>query len=54
MAILKALPTLKEIHTVKDPVKLLKINRGLRFKFNSEKEFEMSLVEAIDKLYQTY
>jgi hypothetical protein len=28
--------------------------KGLTFKFDSEKEYEMSLVEAIDKLYQAY
>jgi hypothetical protein len=36
------------------PVKLLKAIKGLTFRFDSEKEYEMSLVEAIDKLYQMY
>jgi hypothetical protein len=54
LAKLKALPTVKEMHTEKDPVKLLKSIKGLTFKFDSEKEYEMSLVEAIDKLYRIY
>jgi hypothetical protein len=51
---LKALPSFKEMHTEKVPVKLLKSIKGLTFKFDSEKECEMSLVEAIDKLYRIY
>jgi hypothetical protein len=43
---LKALPTFKELHTDKNPVKLLKAIKGLTFKFDGEKEYEMSLVEA--------
>jgi hypothetical protein len=54
LAKVKALPTFKEMHTEKDPVKLLKSIKGLTFKFDSEKEYEMSLVEAIDKLYRIY
>jgi hypothetical protein len=44
----------KEMHKEKDPVKLLKSIKGLTFKFDSEKEYEMSLLEAIDKLYRIY
>jgi hypothetical protein len=51
---LKAMPTFKEMHSEKDPVKLLKAIKGLTFRFDSKKEYEMSLVEAIDKLYQLY
>ena len=51
---LKAMPTFKEMHVTKDPVTLLKAIKGLTFKFDNEKEHEMSLVEAIDKLYRTY
>jgi hypothetical protein len=51
---LKALPTFKEMHTEKDPVKLLKSIKGLTFKCDSEKEYGMSRVEAIDKLFRIY
>ena len=54
LAKLKALSTFKEMHTEKDPIKLLKSSKGLTFKFDSEKEYEMNLVEAIDKFYQIY
>jgi hypothetical protein len=54
MAKLKALPTFKKLHADKNPVKLLKAIKGLTFKFDNEKEYEMSLVEAIDKLYQLH
>jgi hypothetical protein len=54
MAKLKALPTFKGLHIDRNPVKLLKAIKGLTLKVDSEKEYEMSLVEAIDKLYQTY
>jgi hypothetical protein len=51
---LKALPMFKEMHLDKDPITLLQAIKGLTFKFDNEKEYEMSLVEVIDKLYQTY
>jgi hypothetical protein len=51
---LKALPTFKKLHADKNPVELLKAIKGLTFKFDNEKEYEMSLVEAIDKLYQIH
>jgi hypothetical protein len=51
---LKALANFKDMHTDKDPVKLLESIKVLTFKFNNEKEYEVSLVEAIDKLYRTY
>jgi hypothetical protein len=51
---LKALPTFKEVHTEKDPVKFLKSIKGLTFKFDSEREYEMSLVKALNKLYCIY
>jgi hypothetical protein len=54
MAKLKALPMFKEFHADKDPVKFLKAIKELTFKFNSKEEYEMSLVETIDKLYPTY
>jgi hypothetical protein len=46
---LKALPTFKNLHANRNPVKLLKAIKGLTFKFDNEKRYEMSLVEAIDK-----
>ena len=49
---LKSLPMFKDMHIAKDPIKLLKAIKALTFKFDNEKEYEMSLVEAIDKLYQ--
>jgi hypothetical protein len=51
---LKALPKFKEMHVDKDPVTLLKVIKGLTFKFDNEKEYEMSLVETINKMYRTY
>jgi hypothetical protein len=51
---LKELPKFKKLHADKNPVKLLKAIKGLTFKFDNEKEYEMSLVEAIDKLYQIH
>jgi hypothetical protein len=51
---LKAMPIFKEMHHEKDPIKLLKAIKGLTFRFDSNKEYEMSLVEAIDKLYRFY
>jgi hypothetical protein len=51
---LKALSNFKDMHMDKNPVKLLKAIKGLTFKFDNEKEYEMSLVEAVDKLYRTY
>jgi hypothetical protein len=51
---LNTLPTFKEMQVNKDPVTLLQVIKGLTFKFDNEKEYEMSLVKAIDKLYQTY
>jgi hypothetical protein len=53
-ATLKALPTFKKLHADKNPVKLSKAIKGLTFKFDNEKEYEMSFVEAIDKLYQIH
>jgi hypothetical protein len=44
----------KTIHTNKDALALLKAVKGVVFKFDDEKEFEMSLVEATDKLYRMY
>jgi hypothetical protein len=54
ISMLKALPTFKEMHVDKDPVTLLKAIKRLTFKFDNEKEYEISLIEAIDKLYCTY
>jgi hypothetical protein len=51
---LKALPTFKKLHADENPIKLLKAVKGLTFKFDNGKEYEMSLVEAIDKLYQIH
>jgi hypothetical protein len=51
---LKAMPTFKEMHHEKDPIKRLKAIKGLTFRFDSKKQYEMSLVEAIDKLYRFY
>jgi hypothetical protein len=44
----------KTIHENKYALALLKAVKGLVFKFDGEKEFEMSLVEATDKLYRVY
>jgi hypothetical protein len=54
MAKLNAMPVFKTIHADKDVLGLLKAIKGLVFRFDGEKEFEMSLVEANDKLYRMY
>jgi hypothetical protein len=56
MAKLNGIPSFKTIHTEKDSLALLKVIKGLIFRFNGKKEFEMSLVEAnnmLHKMYQT-
>jgi hypothetical protein len=51
---LNGLAEFKAIHANKDALALLKAVKGLVFKFDGEKEFEMSLVEAIEKLYSMH
>jgi hypothetical protein len=51
---LKATLTFKDIYVEKNPIKLLKAIKGLIFRFDSKKEYEMSRVEPIDKLYRMY
>ena len=51
---LKAMPTFKMMHAKRDALALLKGIKGLTFMFDGEKEFEMSLVEAVDKFYKIY
>jgi hypothetical protein len=51
---LKAMPTFKEMHSEKDPIKLLKAIKGLTFRLDNKKEYDLSLVEAIDKLFRLY
>jgi hypothetical protein len=51
---LKAMPTFKMMHAKRDALALLKGIKGLTFMFDGEKEYEMSLVEAIDKFYKKY
>jgi hypothetical protein len=51
---LKAMPTFKMMHTKRDALALLKGIKGLTFMFDGKKEFEMSLVEAVDKFYKIY
>jgi hypothetical protein len=54
LAKLNGLAEFKNIHANKDALALLKEVKGLVFKFDGKKEFEMSLVEATDKLYHMY
>ena len=51
---LKDIPTFNEVHYEKDRVNILKAIQGLTFRFDSEKEYKMSLVEAVDKLFRLY
>jgi hypothetical protein len=50
-ATLKAMPTFKEMHSEKDPMQHLKVSKGLIFRLIEKKEYEMCLVEVMDKLY---
>ena len=51
---LKTLNTYKDMHHKKDALNLLKAVKGFTFMFNGEKEHEMSLAEAIDRVYRIY
>jgi hypothetical protein len=54
MAKLNGISSFKTIHAEKDSLALLKMIKGLVFRFDGEKEFELSLVEANDKLHKMY
>ena len=54
MAKLKATASFKEMHLDRDTIRIIKSIKGLTFRFDGEKEFEMSLVEAMDKFYRLY
>jgi hypothetical protein len=51
---LNATPVYKDMHLNKDSLMLLKTIKGLTFQFDGEKEYEMSLVDAMDKLYRMF
>jgi hypothetical protein len=51
---LKALPSFAEMHEEKDLVKLPRAIKGHTFTFNIKKEYKMSLVDAVDRLYRFY
>jgi hypothetical protein len=42
------------MHSDKDPIRLFKAIKDLKFRFDSNKEYKMSLLEDIDKLFQLY
>ena len=54
IAKMKATPGFKDMHMNKDSLMLLKTIKGLTFQFDGEKEYEMSLVDAMDKLYRMF
>ena len=51
---LKTLNTYKDMHHKKDALNLLKAVQGFTFMFYGEKEYEMSLAEAIDRFYRIF
>jgi hypothetical protein len=54
IAKLKGTLSFKDMHMNKDPLMFPKAIKGLMFRFDGEKEYEMSLVDAMDKLYRMF